>query len=98
MTTSDGQGINFKYLTAISGAVIIVLLSVSGWLISKIVNDKDTQLCGIQDTLKNVKGTVDDVKLTVTKLENNQTWTMVEMRRVAEELKTHEEAAKKAVR
>lgn len=83
MVTSDGQGLNWRYLTAISGAIIIILLSLSGWLISKIVNDKDTQLCGIEATLKGVKETIGDVKLTVVELKSNQAWTMAEMRRVA---------------
>lgn len=98
MTTSDGQGLNWKWLTGLAISIIVGLLIIVGTMIKYIASDKDTQLCGIQETLKNVSKSVGDINLTVTKLESNQAWTMAEMRRVADELKTHEENTKKASR
>lgn len=98
MTTSDGQGLNWKWITGLAISIIAGLLVLVGTLINNIATDKNTQLCGIQETLKNVKDAVGEVKITVTKLESNQTWTMAEMVRVREELKNHEDVTKKANR
>lgn len=95
VTTSDGQGINWKWLAGIAGTIILILLPMVGWLISKIVTDKDAALCELNKNVQQVVNNQANIQSSLTKFETNQVWVMNEMSRIRSELSHHTEAGKK---
>lgn len=73
MTTSDGQGINWKWLSGLLISIVGGLLIVLGTLAWSIRNEDTSKICALEVDVGKIKSDVSEIK-------NDQKWIMQSVR------------------
>ena len=88
--TSDREGLNWKWIAGVSGALILALLTILGTLTKGIISERDKQLCDLQASLNIL--VKQGAEATI-----NQKWIMNEVERTREALRQHENTSKQRI-
>lgn len=97
-----GGTVNWKWVAAALGSIILFLLTTSGVLVGHLMASKDDQLKSLSNSIQEAMRCQTAFQATVTayiaktdasftRVETNQTWVIEELKRVRTELQKHEE-------